>query len=81
MIGGNFKSKLTKELFIRWVQASVFMPTQQFSVTPWDFDEETVNISRKFTSLHEAYAYLIIERFHKAVNSGDPGLPDFKLLR
>lgn len=36
MIGGNgYDSKVTKELFIRWLQANVFMPALQYSYVPW----------------------------------------------
>lgn len=52
MIGGNgyLNGALNgtvyppKELFIRWLQANVFMPSLQYSFVPWDFDNE-VNIS------------------------------------
>lgn len=42
MIGGNGygNDSLTKEMFVRWLQANVFMPSIQFSYPPWDFDEE-----------------------------------------
>lgn len=42
MVGGNAynSDKLTKELMIRWTQANTFMPSIQFSITPWDFDNE-----------------------------------------
>lgn len=77
MIGGNRYHKdgdddLDKNLFIRWLQASVFMPALQFSVAPWEFDNETIEISRKFTELHEFYADVIIDRFGLAM-SGHPG--------
>lgn len=29
-----------RELYIRWVQLNVFLPTMEFSVPPWDFDDE-----------------------------------------
>lgn len=77
MIGGNqYGELITKELFIRWLQATVFMPALQFSVTPWDFkDKETIEIALKFTKLHEDYSDLIIERFNLAVAKGDPVNP------
>lgn len=41
MIGGNgYNGQPDKELFIRWMQANVFMPAMQFSYTPWDYDDE-----------------------------------------
>lgn len=43
MIGGNgYGDKPDKELFIRWLQASTFMPVMQFSYSPWDFDNEVL---------------------------------------
>lgn len=71
MIGGNRYGDdvMTKELFIRWLQASTFMPALQFSVVPWDFDAETVQISLQFTALHEQYSDLILERFRLATSA------------
>ena len=41
MIGGNgYAGVPSKELFIRWLQANVFMPTLQYSYVPWDYDNE-----------------------------------------
>lgn len=77
MIGGNRYGNdvITKELFIRWLQASVFMPSLQFSVTPWDDfgDEQTVAISLNCTKLHFEYSELIIKGFKLAVEKGHPG--------
>ena len=42
MIGGNGYEVLlpAKELFVRWMQANVFMPSLQFSFVPWDYDQQ-----------------------------------------
>lgn len=41
MIGGNgYNGRPSKELFIRWLQANVFMPSLQYSYVPWDYDQE-----------------------------------------
>jgi alpha-glucosidase (family GH31 glycosyl hydrolase) len=42
MIGGNgYDDNVPdKEIFIRWLQANVFMPSLQFSYVPWDYDHE-----------------------------------------
>lgn len=79
MIGGNRygDDQMTKNLFIRWIQASALMPAIQFSVAPWDYDTETIEISLKFTQLHEDYADLILERFRMAVSDGHPGIYRF----
>ncbi|KAJ8714337.1 hypothetical protein PYW07_002562 [Mythimna separata] len=73
MIGGNgYDGPPSAELFIRWLQANVFMPSLQFSYVPWDYDNETVAISKTFVSLHEQYAPEIIAACKKAVADGSP---------
>uniref|UniRef100_A0A336MDN0 CSON014090 protein n=1 Tax=Culicoides sonorensis TaxID=179676 RepID=A0A336MDN0_CULSO len=77
MIGGNgYNARPGKELFIRWLEANVFMPSIQFSYVPWDYDEETIEISKKLTKLHEQVATpAIIEAMNKAVQDGTPVNP------
>ena len=41
-----------RELFVRWTALTAFMPAMQFSLTPWNYDDETVAIVRKFAELH-----------------------------
>lgn len=51
MIGGNGyvgnsfeETELpSQELFIRWLQANVFMPSLQFSFVPWQYDAQVRN--------------------------------------
>jgi alpha-glucosidase len=46
MIAGNGYGNLPdKELFIRWLQACIFMPVLQFSYAPWDYDDEVSKLS------------------------------------
>lgn len=53
MIGGNgyvddaFNSSAnpSKDMFIRWLQANVFMPSLQFSFVPWQYDQEVCYFS------------------------------------
>ncbi|XP_047004095.1 myogenesis-regulating glycosidase-like [Schistocerca americana] len=77
MVGGNgYGSEApTKELFIRWLQATVFMPAIQFSYVPWDFDDETVELSRQLVALHAQYAPRIVELMRKAAEDGSPVNP------
>ena len=62
MIGGNvyeggFRETYLpdKELFIRWLQITAFMPSMQYSISPWQYedDPEVVAISRRWTTFHE----------------------------
>ncbi|XP_037041892.1 myogenesis-regulating glycosidase-like [Bradysia coprophila] len=77
MIGGNGYNNRppNKEMFIRWLQANVFMPSLQFSFVPWDYDAETIAISHTFTDLHAKYTDVIMERFKLASEKGDPVNP------
>ncbi|XP_030572178.1 myogenesis-regulating glycosidase [Drosophila novamexicana] len=74
MIGGNGYNEKppTKELFIRWLQANVFMPSLQFSFVPWNFDQETIEISKTFTKLHSDYTPYIMKLFKRATETGEP---------
>lgn len=70
MIGGNGyvdnsfdKTELpAKELFIRWLQANVFMPSLQFSFVPWQYDSE---VSKEFLSLRkiDVLSYILSENY------------------
>lgn len=44
----------------------------QFSIVPWQYDEEVVNITQKFVKLHEEYSNLIIDLANEAVQTGAP---------
>ncbi|CAG0878569.1 unnamed protein product [Darwinula stevensoni] len=74
MVGGNAYSgdEADKELFIRWLQVNVFMPTIQFSLTPWDYDEETIEICRQMVELHATYADTMIALAREATTTGHP---------
>lgn len=50
MIGGNGYGQdvLTEEMFIRWLQINVFMPSLQFSYPPWDFVTREVSDSFEY---------------------------------
>lgn len=53
VIGGNGwnDQRPDKELFIRWMQATIFMPVIQFSYAPWDYDVETMAIANDMMKL------------------------------
>jgi alpha-glucosidase (family GH31 glycosyl hydrolase) len=74
MVGGNQYDgdKISKELLIRWAQASALMPLLQFSVGPWHFDEETVRLSREASELHLKFAPYIVELAQAAPKTGQP---------
>ncbi|XP_056447943.1 myogenesis-regulating glycosidase-like [Gadus chalcogrammus] len=82
MIGGNaYPNRTTgdghglpdRELYIRWLELSAFMPAMQFSIPPWAYDDEVVEIARKFTDFHKnLVAPRVLELAGEVLNTGDP---------
>lgn len=81
MIGGNAYLNRTdgnralpdRELYIRWLELSAFMPSMQFSIPPWEYDNEVVEIARKYTALHESIvAPRVLELAGEVLDTGDP---------
>ncbi|XP_051551989.1 myogenesis-regulating glycosidase [Myxocyprinus asiaticus] len=81
IVGGNAYANHTegvsglpdRELYIRWLELSAFMPAMQFSLPPWLYDEEVVNIAKKFTALHDTLvAPRILELAGEVLYTGDP---------
>jgi len=71
MIGGNGKDEFgggigtsslpERELYVRWTELTAFLPAMQFSLAPWQYDDFTVNVARKFAHLHETAVGDLIE--------------------
>ncbi|XP_061117836.1 myogenesis-regulating glycosidase-like [Conger conger] len=81
MIGGNVYPNRTeggqrlpdRELYIRWLELSAFMPAMRFSIPPWEYDDQVVEIARKFTELHETkVAPRVLELAAEVLDTGDP---------
>ena len=81
IIGGNAYSEGTivygdlpeKELFIRWLELTAFLPSMQFSIAPWQYDDETTDIALKFVKLHKDFvAPKFIELAKEATQNGYP---------
>ncbi len=78
-IGGNGYNKNgqyqkpDKELYIRWVQLSVFLPSIQFSFPPWEYDDETVIITHQFLRLRKYFIIPhILKLAEQSVLTGNP---------
>lgn len=48
------------------------MPSIQFSKVPWDFDEETVRIAKKFLDLRERKFSIISQAISAAITNKQP---------
>lgn len=71
MIGGN-DEKPSEELFIRWLQATTFLPAMQFSYPPWIYSEKTVNLTLKYVQLHAEHSDTIIMLAKRRVTHSEP---------
>lgn len=73
MIGGNAYNNLPEpELYIRWLQLNTFLPSMQYSIPPWLYNDTVVEIALRYTRLHEKYSDLMIELAHESVRTGFP---------
>ena len=48
------------------------MPAMQFSIPPWSYDEEVVQIARAMSKVHLTFSNLIISLAQEAVKTGAP---------
>ncbi len=70
--GNDGDQHADKELFIRWTELSTALPAMQFSIAPWDFDPETVEICRRYARLHQELAPALDRATRQAVVTGAP---------
>ena len=83
MVGGNvydsgFNGSYVpdKELFIRWLQISTFLPSIQYSISPWQYeDEEVSSICKYWTDFHRTVIAPIYESTFEKYISGESILP------
>ena len=71
VVGGH-QGDADKELYIRWLQASIFFPAIQFSKVPWDYDKETVTFVQELLKLRSTLNPVILEAFYNVTKTGAP---------
>ncbi|RYG53391.1 MAG: DUF4968 domain-containing protein [Chitinophagaceae bacterium] len=78
---GGFAEQPSGELFARWIQLGVFHPFCRVHSSgdhgdqePWSFDEDVVNITRKFVSLRYQLLPYLYTMFYKYINEAVPML-------
>lgn len=76
---GGFGHHCSKELMIRWVQLGAFSPLMRnhsaagtMHQEPWCYDEETINIYRKFVNLRYGLIPYFYDLFYKHTLDGLP---------
>lgn len=76
--GGNYASfldgfQLDEELYLRWLEASLFCPMIQFSIAPWRvLTPENYETVLRLLKLREKYADCIISLAHNAAKAHEP---------
>lgn len=78
---GGFAEQPTGELYARWIQLGVFHPFcrthssgDHGNQEPWAFDEEVINITRKFISLRYQLLPYLYTMFWQYIEEGIPML-------
>ncbi|XP_077987111.1 myogenesis-regulating glycosidase-like [Glandiceps talaboti] len=62
-----------RELYIRWVQLNAYLPVMQFSVVPWEYNSEVLEITRKMVDIHEQIVVpIVLKAALEAVQTGAP---------
>ena len=62
-----------KELFIRWLEISAFLPVMKIPIPVWEYDEEVVTITKKWIKFHQEIIAPKVACLGKSViKSGDP---------
>ncbi len=73
MVGGKtHASKPEKELYIRWTQLTIFLPSIQFSIAPWQYDSETISIVRHALEIRKNISADIVKFAKIAAVTGEP---------
>ena len=79
MIGGNayrediLSTQLPdKELYIRWMELNTLLPALQFSIPPWKYDTQTVEIVKNLLDLRERYTPTLLQLANESVSHGTP---------
>ncbi|XP_072031554.1 LOW QUALITY PROTEIN: myogenesis-regulating glycosidase-like [Amphiura filiformis] len=78
MIGGNCYDSVTfhsrylpdRELYIRWLELTAYLPAMQFSVAPWQYqdNDDVVRIAKEMTSIHaDVVTPLVMELINDSV--------------
>ncbi len=84
---GGFAEQPTGELYTRWIQLGVFHPFCRTHSSgdhgeqePWTFDEEVLNIVRKFIEIRYQFLPYLYTAFWRYINEGIPILKSLVLF-
>ncbi len=76
MIGGNGYENNTlpeKELFLRWFGLNIFLPSMQLSISPWQYDDDTLEKCNVMMRIREEYVSpKLLKLAYGVVETGEP---------
>ncbi|XP_002740469.1 myogenesis-regulating glycosidase-like [Saccoglossus kowalevskii] len=74
VIGGRENQTFAdRELYIRWLELTAFLPVMHFSLPPWEYDQEVVDIATKWVQFHrDVIAPIMIDLADNFLRSTDP---------
>ncbi|GJQ13410.1 hypothetical protein GpartN1_g5201.t1 [Galdieria partita] len=74
IVGGNCYDdrQLNEELFVRWLELSLAMPSVQLSVAPWQFSEDTVELCRELIASRKKLLPFIDDAMEQSLTTGWP---------
>ncbi|XP_052781362.1 uncharacterized protein LOC128217936 [Mya arenaria] len=62
----------SRELYIRWMQLSAFLPAMRYTIKPWHYDVGVVEISRNLTIFHSTVVMDAIYGMQGRILAGEP---------
>jgi myogenesis-regulating glycosidase len=61
------------ELFVRWSQVTAFMPSMQFSIRPWLYNQSVNEICKETVRIHEEIVFPYLDKYaNKSLETGEP---------
>lgn len=67
----------SRDLFIRWMQLSSFLPAMRYTVKPWSYDSSVIELSQNLTHFH---SQIILDAVFQAEADITAGIPIIKPL-
>lgn len=61
-----------RDLFIRWMQLSAFLPAMRYTLKPWSFDQEVVEVARNLSDFHSKNIVSSIFKVKDKIMNGEP---------
>lgn len=62
----------SRDLFIRWMQLSTFFPSMRYTVKPWEYDKEVIQIARNMSQFHKQVVLPEIKKLEPEILQGKP---------